>query len=129
MTNKNGKRRECAIILDVPYRLSCHCTLTDSDFASCWVTHSPRDDGVTLVHHTQPSPPRTEEKVKESKRRAALRKLGGRAAADDENVVFNPSAFTLALLSRKPLYCQCGGAWSLSLGCGLGVACTWVSFY
>jgi hypothetical protein len=88
MTNKNGKRRECAIFHDEPFRLlTLHCD--GSAFSQA--AGSP-----SRSHTTRPSPPRTEEEVKESKRRATLRKLGGRAAADDENVVFNPSAFASA---------------------------------
>ncbi|OAK97053.1 hypothetical protein IQ06DRAFT_296269 [Phaeosphaeriaceae sp. SRC1lsM3a] len=81
----------------------------ESVFAYCWVTF--------FCVASQPFPPRIEERVKESKRRAAFRKIGGRALLlTKEIVVFNPSAFTLGLLSGSRWYCECGSVSSLSLG-------------
>ncbi|RII23913.1 hypothetical protein CUC08_Gglean012743 [Alternaria sp. MG1] len=109
MTNKNGKQRECAIILDAATTpsLSLH---SDSHGRFRKAT------GFTFTRiQPQPFPPRTEEEVKELKRRAALpNKLGGRCSLVTSNyVVFNPSAFALYGIAG------CGDAWSLLLGvCG-----------
>jgi hypothetical protein len=106
MTDKNGKRRECAIILDAatPPNLSLH---HDSHGRFRKAT------GFTFTRHQpQPFPPRTEEEVKGLKRRApSPNKLGGRSSLVTSNyVVFNPSAFALCGIAGR------GDAWSLSLG-------------
>ena len=123
MTDKNGKQRECAIILDAATTLSLSLH-SDSHGRFRKAT------GFTFTRlQPQPFPPRTEEEVKELKRRAASpNKLGGRCSLVTSNyVVFNPSAFALFVASL--VVGMRGLCRWVPPGLGVGACIRWVVFF